>query len=236
MVEEWKHFLNEGKYKYYNYKTLADAMLDSNIYTTIFNNQNSMAYLINHEQLIKNIKQLDNYSSTLVSYLLDSSIYTDEEKYNNQLPFYLYNKGKYSTNLFIPATSATTVYLTSPTVVFKSVNNYLLFSSTGQYPSGCSTVTGYSKKNIDYANYSLSKINVTYINTTFPAKLAERYPYFIHQNKSLIDQPNISSINLSKNNSNSPYLYFYSCEGAYDGNGNYYKYNIEMHIDRWWIE
>ena len=84
-------------------------MLDSNVYTTIFNNQNSMTYLINHDQLLKDIKQLDNYSSTLVSYLLDSSIYTDEEKYNNQLPFYLYNKGKYSTNLFIPATSPTTV-------------------------------------------------------------------------------------------------------------------------------
>ena len=236
MVEEWKHFLNEGNYKYYDYKTLADAMLDSNIYTTIFNNQNSMTYLINHDQLIKDIKQLDNYSSTLVSYLLDSSIYTDEEKYNNQLPFYLYNKGKYSTNLFIPATSATTVYLTSPTVVFKSVNNYLLFSSTGQYPSGCSTVTGYSKKNIDYANYSLSKINVTYINTTFPSNLHSgyRYPYF---KDNIITQVGTFSSNISSQTDNtSLYVDFSSCENSVDSNGNYTKHNMEMHIDRWWIE
>lgn len=211
-------------------------MTDSNIYTTIFNNRYAMEYLIGHNQLINDIKQLNNYSSILVQYLLNSNIYTDEQKYNYHLPFYLYNKGIYSSNLFIPTASATTVYLTSPTVVFKSINNYLLFSSTSQYPSGCSTVKGYSERNINYANYSKSKIDVSYINTTFPTKLAERYPYFIHQNKSLINQTNIFSINLSKNANNSPYLYFYSCEGAYDGNGNYYKYNIEIHIDRWWLE
>ena len=211
-------------------------MLDSNIYTTIFNNQNSMTYLINHDQLIKDIKQLDNYSSTLVSYLLDSSIYTDEEKYNNQLPFYLYNKGKYSTNLFAPVVSITTGFLTSPTVVFKNNNSYLLFSSTGQYPNACSAIKGYSEKKLTYNNYSLSKIYVSYINTTFPSNLKDRYPSLVHQNKSLINKSNIFSINLSKNDNNSPYLYFNSCEDSNDGKGNYYKYNIEMHIDRWWIE
>ena len=236
MVEEWKHFLNEGNYKYYDYKTLADAMLDSNIYTTIFNNQNSMTYLINHDQLIKNIKQLDNYSSTLVSYLLDSSIYTDEEKYNNQLPFYLYNKGKYSTNLFAPTVSVTTVYMTAPIGVFKNNNNYLLFSSTGQYPNACSVVKGYSEKKITYDNYSVSKINISYLNTTFPSNLHSgyRYPYF---KDNIITQVGTFSSNISSQTDNtSLYVDFSSCENSVDSNGNYTKHNMEMHIDRWWIE
>lgn len=211
-------------------------MTDLNIYTTIFNNRYAMEYLIGHNQLINDIKQLNNYSSILVQYLLNSNIYTDEQKYNYHLPFYLYNNGIYSSNLFIPTASATTVYLTSPTVAFKSINNYLLFSSTNQYPNGCSTVKGYSEKNINYANYSKSKIDVSYINTTFPSNLflGYRYPYF---KDNIITQVGTFSSDISSQTDNtSLYVDFSSCDNSFDSNGNYAKHNMEMHIDRWWIE
>lgn len=223
-------------------------MLDATIYKVIFNNENSMNFLINHYQLISDIKNLDNYSNTLVPYLLNSDIYTNEEKYNYNLPFYLYNEGEYSNELFSLNVYLKSAYLTekSPTITFKNMGNYLLFSTIGQYPNACAVVKGYSERTIDFDNYLQQKANVTYISTTFSTNLLEnqRYPSLT----SITDIGSISdavserikqNITYSVSISSStiyPGIFFYSCNDAIDESGNYMKYDIVLHINKWWIE
>lgn len=223
-------------------------MLDVTIYKEIFNNENSMSFLVNHYQLINDIKKLDNYSNTLVQYLLDSNIYTNNEKYNYNLPFYLYNEGEYSDSLFSPNTYLKSAYLTDdpPTITFKNMGNYLLFSTIGQYPNACSVVEGYSDRTINFDNYSQQKVNITYVSTKFPTSLVEshRYPYLV----SITDLGSISDTvsEMIKQNGNYsvatssntiyPGVRFYSCNYSQDEDYNYLKHDLVLHISKWWIE
>lgn len=248
--EEWEYFLDAGNYAWNNYHSLEEAMSDANIYTTIFNNKNSMQYLVNHINLIKSMKTLGNYSSTLVPYLLATTLYTDIQKYNYSLPFYIYNKGSYSSSLFSLQTKSIKTYWT-PSESTKTVRNtgsYLLFSSIGQYPNACERIVAYSSVLIKFDNYLSEKINVSYLSSSFPASVGtvSRYPGLggINNLDSLdveentpIQNNGITTSNISTLiGSYYPAVRMYSCNDSKDSQGNILKHDATVYITQWWFE
>lgn len=239
-----------GNYNWYEYNTLEEAMTDNNIITSIFDNNLSMNYLVANSSLISDIKNLENYSSTLVPKLLETTLFTNYQKYQYKLPFYLYNNGDYDNNLFSLVSYESHGHtFADSSYVYENRENYILFDNN-QYPNGCSTVKVGSDVTIVMDGYSKLRISISYYNSSFIFNNSVYNPnYFgisdsIESNNNIVDEreiigTGIYSVNISNISGNYvPYIRYYSCYQAIpsNGQGGHLKYNVTMQYNRLWLE
>ncbi len=92
-AEKWQVFLSKGGFDIDAYEDFNEALQAEEVNSTIFENQAAMEYLIGNDDLLTELKQTASYSESSVPNLLASSLYTDPEKYNYGLPFYIFNNG-----------------------------------------------------------------------------------------------------------------------------------------------
>lgn len=230
-----------GNYSWYNFNNLEEAMSDTNITSTIFNNKESMKFLITKPQLISDIKSLDNYSNTLVSKILSSTVYTDSQKYQYNLPFYLYNQGSYDSSLFTINSTYYEGYRLGVTLTYQNNSTYVYYSSK-QKPNGCATLDAYSNFELQLDNYVNLKMNVTSYN--YASNYASGNMASFDGAASILFGDNTTRIKkglISHDISNSVGKYKFlirnrSCNNAYDSSGGYAYYTETFKYDKLWLE
>lgn len=201
-----------------------------------------MEFLITKPQLISDIKSLDNYSNTLVSKILSSTVYTDSQKYQYNLPFYLYNQGSYDSSLFTINSTYSQIYLPGTTsLTYQNSGTYIDYSSK-QKPNGCAILDAYSNFELQLDNYVSLKMNVTSYN--YASNFASGNMSSFDGAASILFGDNTTRIKkglISHDISNSVGKYKFlirnhSCNNAYDSSGGYAYYTETFKYDKLWLE
>ncbi len=102
----WRTWIQKGEVTKY-YTTLHHFLSDTEAVTQVFNNNEASTYLKENPSIVGSMKEDSNYlpnslpevgenldsRSELVKIILDSTGLTNQEKYNLQLPFYVFKDG-----------------------------------------------------------------------------------------------------------------------------------------------
>lgn len=170
----WVKFISYENEKY-SYQSFQEFLNDSTEYQKVFSNPSAMQYLITRTDLIAELKSTPTYfdsehvdmrSSTdirsdLIKTIIESDALTNEEKYLNGLPCYIFKDGmslipfQYAQNITYPSTS-------QPTTFSHSINSSINLK-TGALTGSCSTQSYRTKSKLNLASFSYTALRVNIV-------------------------------------------------------------------------
>ena len=224
------------------YTGFTELLNDTELFEQIMDNKLAVEYLLNSSELIDEIKKHENYSEKLVPIILESNHVTDLQKYEKGLPFYLYNKGSYSTELFSVTYSSYTHHSSGTPSISLTKNSESLSVYTSLRPSHCpgSYVSSTIPINIDVLKHNKIKYDITSYSSGFSSQSTliglgnsssvstSNYDSVMKHSKSLGE--GINEIEISNSGTYYPLIMSYLCYS----DSNYYS--LSYTINRIWFE
>lgn len=159
----WKILASLANLDYNNYQSLNDLLSTKGDIEKILNNSFSLDYLLNSQQLIKDIKNCDNYINNFVPTFLSFNDLTNKQKYSYNLPFYIFNNGV--TEYSFTAGSGcnlTPGYSTSTSSIGTSISLNFIGST-----NCCGGRRVYTTTKFDLTNYSTISFNINSFSASY---------------------------------------------------------------------
>ena len=219
-----------------------ELLNDTELFEQIMDNKLAVEYLLNSSELIGEIKKHENYSEELVPIILESNQVTDLQKYEKGLPFYLYNKGSYSPDLFSLTYSKYAHSSSDSSTISVTKNSNYISVSTSLIPSHCpgSYVSSTIPLNIDTSKHNKIKYDISSYSSGFSSQSTSvglgnsysvstgNFSTVMKHSKSLGE--GINEIEISNSGTYYPLIMSYLCYT----DGNYLP--LSYNINRIWFE
>ena len=165
----WREWIEKEPSIENDYATLTDFLANKEDTEKIFNSEDATAFLIENPSLIDEIKSDPNYMSEtiesnvtqdtrsdLVNIILNSMVLTNEQKYQNDLPFYIFKDGKYLYPLEYVKTPGWCHLPYCPNQSNSLGETVYLYLNS--HPNSCAGGTYNSSELLDFSKYKYSSV------------------------------------------------------------------------------